>query len=376
METTVQSNTTANKTAPATEEKGRKKKPYFGIILGVLVALGAVFGIYRYVHGLHHETTDDAQIEANISPVIARTSGYVKELRVDDNQYVHKGDTLVVLDDRETSIRVMNAQAAYDNALASLDVSQSGVPSATANLQTVRANVAAADAALAAARVDYNRATQDLQRYQNLIKDHSVTQREFEQIQATQQAAAKNLERLEQQYNATKSQTVAAGTEVTAAERRISVAQSVVEQRKAELDLAKLQHSYCWITAPEDGTVSRRNVQVGQLMQAGQTAFALVADNEKWVVANFKETQLENVRPGQEVSIEVDAFPGEEFHGKVESFSPATGAKFSLLPPDNATGNFVKIVQRVPVKIVLTDTTEKMQLLRAGMNVEADVHLN
>ena len=154
------------------------------------------------------------------------------------------------------------------------------------------------------------------------------------------------------------------------------MAETVVKEREADVAFAKLQLSYAYITAPAAGVISRKNAQVGQLVQAGQSLFALVTERQKWVVANFKETQLEKMKPGQEVEIEVDAFPHESFKGKVESISPATGAKFALLPADNASGNFVKVVQRIPVKIVLTESQEKASLLRAGMNVIVDVHID
>jgi membrane fusion protein (multidrug efflux system) len=154
------------------------------------------------------------------------------------------------------------------------------------------------------------------------------------------------------------------------------LAETVVKEREADLEYAKLQLSYARIIAPSSGVISRKNVQIGQFVQAGQSLFALVTERQKWVIANFKETQLEKMKPGQEVEIEVDAFPHESFKGKIESISPATGAKFALLPADNASGNFVKVVQRVPVKIILTDAPEKASLLRAGMNVIVDVHLD
>ena len=158
--------------------------------------------------------------------------------------------------------------------------------------------------------------------------------------------------------------------------RNIALAETVVKEREADLEYAQLQLSYAYILAPTSGVISRKSVQPGQLVQAGQSLFALVTAKQKWVIANFKETQLEKMKPGQVVEIAVDAFPHESFQGKVESLSPATGARFALLPADNASGNFVKVVQRVPVKIVLTDAPEKASLLRAGMNVIVDVHLD
>ena len=361
---------------PKPKVRNKKNSRRFLLIFIILLVVGGGFGIYEYLYAQGHASTDDAQIEANIGPIIARASGYVKQLRVDDNDKVKKGDTLLVLDDSEMSIKVEEANAALQNAEANLSAAKSGKITAEANVSTSAANLSAAEASLQAAQVKKWQATQNFQRYSNLIANNSVTQQEFDNVKADKESAEKEYDRAQKQRDAAAMQLKASKAQSGAADDQISVAQSVVKQRQADLDYAKLMHSYCWITAPDDGTVTKRSIELGQFVQAGTATFALVRDNRKWIDANFKETDLEAMQTGQKVDIEVDAFPDSVFHGRVTSLSPATGAKFALLPPDNATGNFVKIVQRVPVRIEFEESKAHMDMLKAGMNVVVTVNLN
>jgi membrane fusion protein (multidrug efflux system) len=220
-------------------------------------------------------------------------------------------------------------------------------------------------------------ATQDYNRYANLIKDHSVTQQQFEQAQAAKERAEKQLLVLQQQKLQAAKQTNAVASQSSATSTQIGAANATIKQRQVDVDDAKLNLSYTVITAPSDGIVSKVNVQAGQFLQAGQATFSVVQDDYIWVVANFKETQFDDLRPGQKVIVEVDALPGHEFEAKLSSFSPATGSRFALLPPDNASGNFVKTVQRLPVKIEFTNQQDSLvKELKAGMNVTVDVHLD
>ncbi|MCD9015815.1 HlyD family secretion protein [Parachryseolinea silvisoli] len=358
------------------ETNKKKKNKTFAIVLGGLVIAAAAFGITKYIHGQHHEETDNAQVEADINPIIPKVSGYVTRLSVEDNQIVKEGDTLVVLDDRDLALKVLQAEAALENAKASLATSQASYATSQENVLTSRSNTEAADASIEIAQVRARRAEQDFKRYQELIKTNSVTQQQYEQAEAEKDAALKQLDVARRQREALSRETSARKAQSNVSDRNIALAQTVVKEREADLQFARLQLSYSYILAPATGVISRKSVQPGQYVQAGQSLFALVTEKEKWVVANFKETQLDKMKAGQIVEIKVDAFPGDVFSGKVESLSPATGAKFSLLPADNASGNFVKVVQRVPVKIVLTEKAEKAALLRAGMNVIVDVHLD
>lgn len=373
----AQQNEIKTQQAPAAgSEAPKKKSKGFLITLIVLVLAGSVFGITKYLHSLRHEETDDAQIDANISPVIPRISGYVTEVRVKDNQKVKKGDTLLVLDNRNELIQVSQSKAALEVAKSNLNVAQASTSASRANISTYQANVSTADAQIEAAKVTLHRAEQDYERYANLIKDHSITQQQFEQAEAAKQSAERQLQVLVNQKNAAKQQVGAASSQSSATAQQISVASAAILQKQADLSNAELNLSYTVITAPEDGKVSKINVQLGQYVQSGQSLFSIVMDNNPWVVANFKETQVEKMRPGQLVTIKVDAYPGHKFEAKVSSFSPATGSRFALLPPDNASGNFVKVVQRLPVKIEFTGSDPLVKDLRPGMNVDVDVHVD
>ncbi|WP_317166606.1 HlyD family secretion protein [Chitinophaga fulva] len=355
----------------------KKRSKGFVIVLAALVLGGGAFGISKYIHSLHHEETDNAQIDANVSPVIPRVSGFVKEVRVKDNQHVKKGDTLVVLDDRDQAIRVQQAENALGTAKANLGAAEATTSAAETGISTAQANVSTIDAQIEAAKVNIWRANQDYERYANLIKDHSITQQQYEQALAAKQTAERQLDVLVRQKAAAARQTSVVTSQSSATAKQINLANAAIKQRETDVDDAKLVQSYTVITAPEDGVVSKIFVQPGQYISAGQSLFSVVMDTAPWVVANFKETQLEKMKLGQKVTVHIDAFPGTPLEAKLTSFSPATGAKFALLPPDNASGNFVKVVQRLPVKIEFDDpTNELIKRLRPGMNVLVDVHLN
>ncbi|WP_308219046.1 HlyD family secretion protein [Chitinophaga sp. HK235] len=355
----------------------KKRSKGFVIVLAALVLGGGAFGISKYIHGLHHEETDNAQIDANVSPVIPRVSGFVKEVRVKDNQHVKKGDTLVVLDDRDQAIKVQQAENALGTAKANLGAAEATTSAAEAGISTAQANVGTIDAQIEAAKVNIWRANQDYERYNNLIKDHSITQQQYEQALAAKQTAERQLDVLVRQKAAANRQTSVVSSQSSATSKQISLANAAIKQRETDVDDAKLVQSYTVITAPEDGVVSKIFVQPGQYISAGQSLFSVVMDTAPWVVANFKETQLNKMKLGQKVTVHIDAFPGTPLEAKLTSFSPATGAKFALLPPDNASGNFVKVVQRLPVKIEFDDpNNELIKRLRPGMNVLVDVHLN
>jgi len=364
-----------------TQKKGddapKKRSKTFLIVLILLLIAGGAFGISKYMYATHHETTDDAQVEANINPVIPKISGYVTEIRVKENQRVKKGDTLLVLDDRELKIKLEEAEAALATTESNLSSAKASTAASQANIATSQVAVGAIDAQIEAAKINVWRATQDYNRYANLIKDHSVTQQQFEQAQATKETAEKQLQVLEQQKLQASKQTNAVASQSSATSTQIGVVSSTIKQRQIDVENAKLYLSYAVITAPADGIVSKVNVQTGQLLQAGQSTFSIVQDNDVWVVANFKETQYSELKEGQKVTVEVDAFPGHEFDARVASFSPATGSRFALLPADNASGNFVKTVQRLPVRIEFVSKQDILvKQLKAGMNAYADVHLN
>ena len=355
----------------------KKRNKTFIIVLALLVILGGWFGLTKYVHAQHHEETDDAQVESNISPVIPRVSGYVLKVNVSDNQVVHKGDTLLVMDDRDLKLKVDQAEAALATAQSNLASAKATTNAVSSNIATSKAAVSTANAQIEAAKVNVWRTTQDFNRYANLIKDHSVTQQQYEQALAAKQLAEKQVQILIDQRNQVSEQTNVVSSQTNATSQQIGVAASIIKQRQVDVEEAKLNLSYGVITAQTDGMVSKVNVQPGQFLQSGQALFSVVLNNDIWVVANFKETQFNKMKIGQKVTVHADAFPGHDFEATLTSFSPATGARFALLPPDNSSGNYVKVVQRLPVKIEFTNASDSMiKQIRTGMNVNVDVHLN
>ena len=358
-------------------EQKKKTNKKFIIIIGVLATVGLIYGGYKYFHSLSHEETDDAQVEARMNPIIPRVGGYIEKVFVSDNQKIQKGDTLFTIDARDYAVKLEQAQANLAAAESQLKVAQASIGSYRANAQASRAQIGSASGSIEAAKTRLWRAENDFGRYKNLYENHSITTQQYEQALAAKQEAEQNLQVLQSQKQSSTSQSSAAASQLEISEKQVSVAEAQVASAQAALDAARLNMDYTAVTAPIDGQLSEVDLQEGQFVQPGQALFYLVNTEDKWVVANFKETQLQKMKMGQKVGIEVDAFPDTEFEGEITAFSPATGARFSLLPPDNATGNFVKTVQRLPVKIDFTgaNDTEKIRQLRSGMNVEVDVHL-
>jgi membrane fusion protein (multidrug efflux system) len=347
--------------AHETQENEPKKKPnrVLPIILGVILIGGIIFGIKEYIYYGKHIDTDDAQVDGDISPVVARVGGYVDSIYFEENTHVNKDQVLVKIDDNDYKIKVEQAKAAQTGASAGIGVNQSQIYANDANSASAYANVASAAARLDKTQKDYNR-------YANLVKDGSVTQQQFDQAKSDLEVAQAN-------YKASKDQYKAALEQVGTTKSQLAVTHTGVSQKQVDVDYAKLQLSYTTVKSPSSGITSKKNVQVGQLVQAGQTLFSIVNDNSIYITANFKETQLDNIHDGLKCDIDVDAYPDLKLKGTVYNFSPATGAKFSLLPPDNATGNFVKVVQRVPIKIKIDASKEVLAKLRPGMSVNVSV---
>jgi membrane fusion protein (multidrug efflux system) len=338
----------------------KKKSKVIPIILGVLILAGAIFGTKEYIYYSKHVDTDDAQIDGDISPVVARVGGYVTDILFEENTRVKEGQILVKLDDRDYKVKVEQALAGQKGANAGVGVSQSQIIATSANTGSAKADVESA-------KIRLNLANKDFQRYQNLVQDGSITQQQFDQYKAQRETA-------EAEYSAARDQYTAVVKQIGTTKSQLAVSSNVISQRQSDVDFANLQLSYTQIKSPATGIVSKKNVQKGQLVQAGQSLFSIVNDNSIYVTANFKETQLEDITPGLKVKIETDAYPDEEIEGEVYNFSPITGAKGSLLPPDNATGNYVKVVQRVPVKIKITKISKTLlERLRPGMSVQVSV---
>ena len=360
--------------AKDTKPETKKRSPIFLIVLVALIIGGGWFGFSKYKHAQEHEDTDDAQVSADISPVIPRVAGYITEVRVEDNSFVKKGDTLLIIDDRDYQLRLQESEAALETAKSNLGSARASTSASQANISTSQASVETINAQIEAAKVTLWRADQDFQRYANLIKDHSVTQQQYEQALAAKQSAERQVQVLQQQRNQAAQQTRAASSQSSATSQQIQIANAAIKQREVDVNAAKLNLTYTVILAPNDGLVSRINIQAGQFLQAGQSLFSIVHSDKIWVIANFKETQLRKMTIGQKVVVKADAIGSHKFDASLASFSPATGSTFALLPPDNATGNFVKVVQRLPVRIEFTNLSDSMlKRLRPGMNVDVDV---
>lgn len=360
-----------------TENSAKGKNKKFGVVLIVVLLIAGIGAFFIYQHAIHHETTDNAQVEANISPVIPRVSGFVQKVYVTDNQYVKTGDTLLVLDDNDYVVRLRVAEAALAAAKSNLEVARQGVDVSKNQINYAKAGILAADASIESAKVRQWRAEKDFERYENLWKSHTVTQQQYEQALAEKQEADRQLEYLQKQKTIAQRQSQTTTAEGSRTDTEVSVAEANVKQQEATLEEARLNLSYTVILAKYDGQLSEIDIKPGQFVQAGQTLFNEVDVNECWVVANYKETQLGKMKVGQEVEMEVDAVPGHTFEGVVSSFAPASGDKMAILPADNATGNFVKVVQKLPVKIIFKDKNDEyLKRLKAGMNVDVDVHID
>ncbi|MBV8775386.1 MAG: HlyD family secretion protein [Deltaproteobacteria bacterium] len=375
------------------------------LIIGVVVLLVTGFFLWRYFNS--YESTDDAQIDGHLNPVSARISGHVERLLVNDNQYVRAGQPLAQIDPKDYQVLVARAQADYDNAVAEASAAGVNVPiaststtsqtaAAAAEVATARASFQAAEqqydaarAQLAQADANNVKAQNDLARYKQLVSKQEISQQQYDQAYAAAQSNSAAVDAARAAAAAAEQQIKAAQSRVTQAEANMRVAltgpqqvravrsraqsaQAVVEGKRAALDQAKLNLEYTSIVSPVDGLVTSRTVEVGQNVQPGQELMRIINLDDIWVTANFKETQLRDVRPNQPVTVHVDT-TGKDYKGHLESIAGASGSVTSLLPPENATGNFVKVVQRIPVKITFDAGETREHLLRPGMSVEPKV---
>lgn len=381
-------NTTEIETAEENDVQGKKSKKILLPVIGIMILIAALaYGYKKFTYSMHNEDTENSQLQANIVPIAPRISGYVTDIYIQDNQQVKQGDTIIKLDDRDLKIKVEQAEINLENAKANVDVVRSNVTSANASASatstsiiTAEANIETAKANVESAKVHVWNSTENFKRYEQLYKQTSATQAQYDAALAEkqsaerqQQIAEKQVLVAEAQLKAAKQQSAASATQASGTGTQVNVATVGIKQKEAELEYAKLQLSYAYILAPYNGYISKKNVQLGQLLNPGQTICSLVDESTLWVVANFKETQIKDMHPGQAVEIKVDAYPKEKIVGKLQSIQAATGSTFSLLPADNATGNFVKVVQRIPVKIIIDKEQNKNVQLRAGMNVTVAV---
>ena len=372
---TVQSN---NKTVAKNEQKKKKSNIAKLINLVVLVmVLGGLFWVVKsYFNFGNDKYTNAAQVESFINPINTRVSAYIKEIRFVEHQPVKKGDTLMILDNREILTQVGQAEAAYMAALASKNVTSQSVNTASNNVNTVGANVQAASAGIKAAKARLWNAEQNFNRYQNLLKDEAVTRQQFDQIKTENESQKAQLEVQIAQLQSVVNTKRSSELTVNEVKSRIGLNDAEIKRVESALEMAKLNLSYTVITAPHDGIMGRRSVNVGQLLNPSQQVATIVDINNVWITANYRENQMENVKIGGLAKVTVDALGGKEFEGKITAISGATGARYSAVPVDNSTGNFVKVQQRIPVRIEFTDKNkiEDLKQLRAGMNVQVTIN--
>ncbi len=341
-------------------KKGAKK--IVSYILSLIVICGAALWVAgKFYHPGRVEFTDNAQVYEQIVPVNTRVQGDISEIRFQEFQPVKRGDTLVIIDDSAMRLAYAEACADLQNAQAGRDVADKSVGVASANVSVTEATITEAKVLMELAASDYAR-------YGKLLEQDAVTRSQYDAVKTDYESKKARYETLERQREASSS---------VVAETRGRIAQNNagIELAKTRVELAALNLSYCVIVAPCDGYASRKEIQVGQLVQPGQTLLEVVDTSMTWVTANYKETQLQHIHVGSEAEIKVDAIPGVIFKGRVESISRATGSSLSVLPQDNSAGNFVKVRQRVPVRIEFSreNDAKAMSLLRAGMNVECEV---
>ncbi len=345
------------------ENQNPKKKRNPAIIIApVVIGVLLFIGIRSWIHSRNYESTDNASVEASNLPMLARVAGYIDSLYIKDYDVVKAGQLLLVIDDREYKIALQQALADLQAAAADLENAKAGLTNAEKSLLLAKSN-------LEVQRARLEKSQADLKRDEALFADASITTKQLDDSKSTQLIN----QRL---YNSSADQVGTAQAQISTAKAQIQKAEAQIETRKAAVEQAKLRLSFTKIYAPASGKIGRKAIDKGQYVQPGQTLFTILNNDNFWVIANFKETQLQKMHEGQEVNIELDGFPDVEIKGKVASMSDATGSKFALLPPDNSTGNFVKITQRVPVKIEIQDLGKYKSFLRGGLSLTAEVKVN
>ncbi|ULQ55372.1 HlyD family secretion protein [Flavihumibacter rivuli] len=343
------------------EQEVKKKSPVRLIILSVVLLTVGFFAYRKINFALTHESTDNAQIETQLVPVLPRVAGYVKTIAIKDFDSVKANQLVVELDDAELQTQLLQMQADYNAALADLENAKAALNNAFVSLRVNKGNIDIN-------RVKLEKAQKDFSRDKNLYAENAITQRQLEDSRFNYETLVKQLDN--------------SNNDLASAESRIAVLQAAVKKaeagiavRKAQIEQQELKISYTKVYAPQAGKIGKKNVAVGQYVQAGMPLFTIVNDTTYWIVANFKENQIRKLHPGQQVDITLDAYDELKLKGTIESLSEATGARFALLPPDNASGNFVKVTQRVPVKIAINDADQYKQVLRAGLSAEVSVPL-
>ena len=339
----------------------QKKSSKILTILGIIILCGGLVWIGMIFWGFDKKTTtDDAQVEQYISSINVRASGYISEIRFTEHQYVHKGDTLLIIDNREHKIRLMEAEAALKDANAGKNV-------IGATLDRTENSVLVYDSSIDEIEARINKLRKDKSRFEKLVKRNAATPIQLEQIETELIALEAKLESVKQQKRT-------ANSSVTEVVNKQESVEAAILRATAAVEMARLNLSYTVVTAPCDGWLGRRALEVGQLVSAGQAITNILPDEQKWIIANYKETQIKNLSVGQKVNITIDAWPDDEFQGVITHISAATGSKYSMVPTDNSAGNFVKIQQRIPVRIDFVSLSkEDNSKLAAGMMAVVEI---
>ena len=337
------------------EQKKKKQASIRKVVISILLMVALYFGGRKVIFSMTHETTDNAQIETSIVPVLTRISGYVKTLEVKDYDSVHQTQILAQLDDAElkmqleeqhadllqTSAEVSNAKAQLENAILALKINKGNIDLKNIKLKKVG---------------------NDLNRDQNLFKEQAITKKQLEESEFQVSTSNQELSNAQTEY-------ATANNKIAALKENVNRVLAMIDMKKAKIKETELKLTYTTITAPNTGKLGKKNISIGQFVQAGTPLFSIVNDSNFWVIANFKESQLASLIETKKVKIRLDAFPDLDIDGTIQSLSDATGAKFSLLPPDNSSGNFIKVTQRIPVKIAINNQAAFKNKLRAGMSV-------
>lgn len=339
----------------------KQVKRVYNLVIIILLAGAIAYAFSHFGHWGEGEYTDDAQVQRHITPINTRVQGFIKEIRFEEYQHVKKGDTLVIIEDAEYQLQLAQAQA-------SLKGTKSGSSAISAGMNTTSSNVRVVSEGIEEARVNMENAKADYNRYAALLKREAVTRQQFDNVRTRYEAALARYRQAEASRKAT-------SMVINEQQQRLHQNTAGVSVAEAAVNLARLNLSYTVIVATADGVMGRKDIHEGQLVQPGQLLARIVDDNQVWIIANYRETQLKHIAVGKNVEITADAIEGKTFHGRVEALSPATGSAYSTVPADNATGNFVKVEQRVPVRIVLTNDNkpEDIAMLRAGLNVETRI---
>lgn len=356
------------KTNEGKPSNARKKKIGF-VILSSTILLGIVVLLFYLRYKATHITTDDAFIDGRVHTISARVKGSISQILVEDNQFVRKGDLLVEIDPADYDVRVREARSGLEVEVSRLAEVEARINVARKQMEEISASIQSARANLELQEANAKQAESDAKRAENLFAQGTISRDRYEKTQTAYSVALAQVKAAREQVKQAEKSLEAQASIVRQTMALRSSQLSSIREREAKLEAAKLTYGYTKVYAPSDGYVTKRSVEVGNHVEVGQPLMAIVALDDIWVTANYKETQLENVRPGQKVRFTVDTYPGKRFTGKVESIMSGTGAVFSLFPPENATGNYVKVVQRIPVRIALDRGTDSDHVLRIGMSV-------